>query len=224
MSANQRRGSIVRNFIFRAGRFLSVITTLLALVGVASSVQAASFRKGWDPLFNIDFSTTLGWRGEAVIFVDDDCVIGSSTQAFPGNSCGSANLESYLLEFYNINNPLVILDSASDSAPGSPAFPAVSAVSFDSESIADGVSLLTPIEVSGSFSFTGYESSFTAFITFGLDSTSLKLQESNCEGECTSFLSTIEPTVEWSRVPVPATLALFGIGLAGLGWSRRKKL
>ena len=134
----------MRDSDFGAGRCLVVMTTLLALSGMATTVQAGLFKRAWDPLFNNSFSTTLGWRGEAVIFVSDGCVDSSTSVGFDMSglaSCGSANLESYLLEFYDINDPLVILDSASDSAPGTPAFPAVSEVSFDSDSIADGVSL-----------------------------------------------------------------------------------
>jgi hypothetical protein len=203
--------------------------TLLALIGMATSAQAASFRRGWDPLFNNSFSTTLGWRGEAVIFVDDLCVGSSTSVSFDLSGvagCGTANLESYLLEFYDINDPLVNLDSASDSAPGTPAFPAVSAVSFDSDSIADGVGLWGDIEVNGTFSFAGYDNSFTAFISFGLDSTSLRLEENleeNCGDEgCPSYFSDVEPTVVWSRVPAPASLALLGIGLLALGVTRRR--
>lgn len=231
-TVNKKEATVVHNSIFRVGRYLTVMTTLLALIGMATSVQAASFRRSWDPLFNSSFSTTLGWRGEAEIFVSDSCVSAGATVSFDTSGlsgCGSANLESYLLEFYDIGSPGVILDSASDSAPGSPLFPAVSAVSFDAFEVADGVSLWGEIQVADSFTFPSSidfpTTAFTAFITFGLDSTSLRLEEicdDDVSCEPTSFFSDVEPTVAWSRVPAPASLALLGIGLFALGMNRRR--
>jgi hypothetical protein len=229
----------MRNSIFRVGRFLTVMTTLLALLVMATSAQAARFRRSWDPLFNATFSSTLGWRGEAEVFVSDSCVsaLGSPTfddiTGVANAGClgpGSANLESYLLEFYNILSPGITLDSASDSAPGSPLFPAVSAVSFDALEVASGVSLWGEIEVAGIFTFPSSidfpTTAFTAFMTFGLDSTSLRLA-AICGGiECPSYFNDAvnnEPEVEWSQVPTPAPLALLGIGLLALSLSRRRK-
>jgi hypothetical protein len=200
-----------------------VMTTLLALIGMATSAQAARFRRSWDPLFNVAFSPTLGWRGEAEIFVSDGCVSANSTVTYNASgvtTCGSANIESYTLEFYNVGTPLVNLDSFSDSTPGSPAFEAVLEVSFDNDPIANGVSLWGEIEVAGSFSFNN--SSFTSFITFGLNSTSLRLEENCIYNQCTSYFSDVEPTVEWSQVPTPAPLALLGIGLLALAMTRRR--
>jgi hypothetical protein len=220
----------VRNSIFRVGRFLAVMTTLLALIGMATSAQAASFRRGWDPLFNGSFSSSLGWRGEAVINVSDCLVSGGATVTFDSGGlfgCGSANVESYTLEFYDIGNASVNLDSFSDSTPTSPAFPAVFQVRFDNGliPIASGVSLWGEIEVAGSFSFNN--SSFTSFITFGLDSTSLRLKEicsDDVDCEPTSYFSNVEPALTtWSKVPTPAPLTLLGIGLFALVMTRRRK-
>ena len=215
----------MRNFIFRAGRFLSVFTTLLSLVGVASSVQAASFRKSWDPEFSDVFSALVGvdvgWRGEALLFVDDACITSSSVVSFP-NGCGTSSLLSYELEFYDVGTN-AILGTGSDSAPGTPLFPAVTAISFDGSALPDGVSLAGPLFVPGAFSFGSYANSFDAALFFDLDGPSLTFIENCGDDVCESYNNdgeTYPPTVTWQWVPAPAPLALLGLGLVVMGMVR----
>ena len=107
----------------------------------------------------------------------------------------------------------------------------VSAVSFYSDSIADGISLAGPILVTGPFTFGDYNGSFRAELYFdlnedeGVNGPSLRLIE-NCESECPGPYDndgvTYPPTVAWSQVPAPAPLGLLGIGLFALRVMRRR--
>ncbi len=161
----------MNNSKFRWGRSLAVLSTLVALTGVAASAQAVSFRKTWDPIFSASFSAlvgvNVGWRGEALVFVDDGCVSASTLVSFP-DACGSASLQSYELEFYDFDTDAV-LGTGSDSAPGTPLFPAVTAISFDVSEIANGIGLAGPILVAGPFTFGDEAPSYSAQLIFGLD-------------------------------------------------------
>ena len=217
----------MRNSKFRVARYATILTTLVALTGLAASTQAASFRKSWDPEFSDVFSglvgVDVGWRGEALISVSDPCVA-PGTVIFP-DPCGAASLQSYELEFYDVGTD-AILGTGSDTAPGTPPFPDVTAVSFDGSSLADGVSLAGPLSVPGTFTFGDYPFSFNALLSFDLAGPSLTLVENCGDLEfCSSYQNdgaTYPPTVTWERVPVPASIALVGIGLVALGLMRRR--
>ena len=217
----------MRNVKFRVGRFIAILTTLVALTGVAASVQAASFRKSWDPEFSDVFSALVGvdvgWRGEALLFVDDACITSSAVVGFP-DPCGTSSLLSYELEFYDVGTN-AILGTGSDSAPGTPLFPLVTAISFDGTALPDGVSLDGPLFVPGAFSFGSYPATFQAILTFDLSGPSLALRE-NCDDDVCPFYEndgqTYPPTVTWQWVPAPAPLALLGLGLVVMGMVRRR--
>lgn len=73
------------------------------------------------------------------------------------------------------------------------------------------------LESDNAISPNGFPSARAEFYSVGL----FKFYDDQFDtGE--QFLSG-EGTISLRSVPAPATLALFGLGLAGLGWSRRKK-
>src|SRR5262245_31746676 len=85
---------------------IAAIGALLAVAG--SSANAAKFVASFDPLFNLDFNeevgANVGWRGTALIDVDDSCLTPGIQWVGGWSSCKSASLESGTLSFYNIDN------------------------------------------------------------------------------------------------------------------------
>lgn len=217
----------------RLTRQSALLFTLLATTVFTSAVNAAAFRTRWDPIFNDEFTTdvgvNLGWKGTALIQVSDPCVASSITVDFSPNgssACGDASLQSYVLEFYDAANNDAPLSAKSGSPPG---LPNVTAVRFDPLAVADGFALSGAIDV-GDFVFGSgsNEKTFNAFLSFNLaQGPLLRLTEECGLVECPSYEGQYPPNViEWTEeadIPAPASIALFGIGLAGLGVVRRQK-
>ena len=220
----------------RKARLLAILSVLLTTA--ITPARAALFQMDFDgSTFSSSLSSSVGvdvgWRGDALVSVDDGCLLPSTTVAFP-QGCGSAGLEGYSIEFYDTNTDAV-LGTSSDTAPWSPTFPFVTAISFDGSKLVIGAGLSDEIAVPGPFSFGSYSNSFDAFLILDVNGPSLRLAE-NCGGvECRSFHNdgtSFPPTVIWSRestvpppptVPSPSPLALLSIGLLGFVGLRSKK-
>jgi hypothetical protein len=196
----------------------------VALGVAAASSHAAAFRVKFDPLFNVNFSAAVdqdvGWRGSASITVDNGCLVPNSIQNVGAGPCVSASLNGGTLTFYD-TNPGNTLGGILWAG----LFPAPIQLSIDALGNVDGMDFAAPPLTSDNFNvLPAWPNSYDVALDFDLGGPSLTLSNSGLE---VSYVSGVGgeayvPTVIWTRVSEPASLALVGGALILLSLVRRK--
>lgn len=215
----------------------------------AGFANAGAFVTRWDPIFNLDFSTSvgdLGWRGEAVVSVDDGCVSQTSSTSYstplfnitPG--CNSANIDTLDLTFYDVsagtnivptfhlvdpNTEILAIESASGAVSGMLTYPWLK---FDDVLVYgknydfwlaftfDGPILVAQQDCYSSHSYMSTMSSSK----MKCDRT---LYVSADPNDPDAIENGTAPNVSWARVPEPGSLGLLGLALCAAGVVARRR-